>query len=258
MNVAARLEQAAEPGEVLIGEATLRARRVTRSRSSEVEPLELKGKTRAGRRLSGSSRSATAPERSPRIALRRPRARAAALAEAWERALAQHALRARHGRRRAGVGKSRLVAEALGTIEARVVARPLPALRRGDHVLARRRGGEAARRAAVRSGRGRGDPLAPRRERTGRRADEIAWAFRKLLEEQAPLVVVLDDIQWGEETFLDLVETSALLSAARRSCSSAWPVRSCSSAVRAGRASSRLEPLPDEEADALIGDRGLG
>src|SRR5437660_914285 len=42
-------------------------------------------------------------------------------------------------------------------------------------------------------------------------ADQIAWAFRKLLEEQAPLVVVLDDIHWGEETFLDLVEAAALL-----------------------------------------------
>ena len=44
-------------------------------------------------------------------------------------------------------------------------------------------------------------------------AEEIAWAFRKLLEEQAPLVCVFDDIQWGEETFLDLVEHVALLSA---------------------------------------------
>ena len=43
-------------------------------------------------------------------------------------------------------------------------------------------------------------------------AEEIAWAFRKLLEEQAPLVVVFDDIQWGEETFLDLIEHVALLS----------------------------------------------
>ena len=46
----------------------------------------------------------------------------------------------------------------------------------------------------------------------GTSAEEIAWAFRKLLEEQAPLVVVFDDIQWGEETFLDLVEHVALLS----------------------------------------------
>ena len=46
----------------------------------------------------------------------------------------------------------------------------------------------------------------------GTSGDEIAWAFRKLLEEQAPLVVCFDDIQWGEETFLDLVESTALLS----------------------------------------------
>ena len=39
--------------------------------------------------------------------------------------------------------------------------------------------------------------------------DEIAWAFRKLLEERAsdrPVVLVFDDIHWGEPTFLDLVE----------------------------------------------------
>ena len=46
----------------------------------------------------------------------------------------------------------------------------------------------------------------------GTSAEEIAWAFRKLLEEQAPLVVVFDDIQWGEETFCDLVEHVSLLS----------------------------------------------
>ena len=37
-------------------------------------------------------------------------------------------------------------------------------------------------------------------------AEQIAWAFRKLLEQQAPLIVVFDDIQWADETFLDLVE----------------------------------------------------
>ena len=45
----------------------------------------------------------------------------------------------------------------------------------------------------------------------GASAEEIAWAFRKLLAEQAPLVVMFDDIQWAEETFLDLVEAAALL-----------------------------------------------
>ncbi len=45
--------------------------------------------------------------------------------------------------------------------------------------------------------------------------DEIAWAFRKLLESRAaelPLVVVFDDVHWGEPAFLDLVEHVADLS----------------------------------------------
>src|SRR2546423_760780 len=47
-------------------------------------------------------------------------------------------------------------------------------------------------------------------------ADELAWAFRKTLERAAteqPLVVVLDDIQWGDEPLLDLVEHVTLFSA---------------------------------------------
>jgi tetratricopeptide (TPR) repeat protein len=85
-------------------------------------------------------------------------------------------------------------------------------------------------------------------------AEEIAWAFRKLLEEQAPLIVVFDDIQWGEETFIDLLEGVALLSSAATillvciarpellSRRVEWP------------AVLRLEPLSEEAADELIGD----
>jgi tetratricopeptide (TPR) repeat protein len=84
--------------------------------------------------------------------------------------------------------------------------------------------------------------------------DEIAWAFRKLLEEQAPLIVCFDDIQWAEETFLDLVESTALLSTGaplllvcmarpelldRRP---GWPT------------TLRLEPLPEKEAAQLVGE----
>jgi hypothetical protein len=46
-------------------------------------------------------------------------------------------------------------------------------------------------------------------------SDEIAWAFRKRLEAVAadrPLACVFDDVHWGEETFLDLVEHVADLS----------------------------------------------
>ena len=87
----------------------------------------------------------------------------------------------------------------------------------------------------------------------GTTGDEIAWAFRKLLEEQAPLVVVFDDLQWGDETFLDLVESTALLS-------TGVPLLLLCMARpelverRPGWAGTlRLEPLPPEHADALIG-----
>ena len=84
-------------------------------------------------------------------------------------------------------------------------------------------------------------------------AEEIAWAFRKLLEEQAPLVCVFEDIQWGEETFLELLEGAALLARApililclarpelveRRP---EWPV------------SLRLDPLSSDDVNALLED----
>ena len=87
----------------------------------------------------------------------------------------------------------------------------------------------------------------------GTSAEEIAWGFRKLLEEQAPLVVVFDDIQWGEETFLDLVEHVALLSSGAPilvvcmarpellDSRPSWPV------------TVRLEPLSNQDAASLIG-----
>ena len=54
-------------------------------------------------------------------------------------------------------------------------------------------------------------PRSPRRQRP----DQIAWAFRKLLEAKAvkePLICLFDDIQWGENVFLELVEHVADLS----------------------------------------------
>ena len=112
----------------------------------------------------------------------------------------------------AGVGKSRLVAEALARSRLAVVrGRCLPY---GDGItywpvveVVKQLAGlpsDPVAAAAIRSLLGESD--------VGTGGDEIAWAFRKLLEEQAPLVVVFDDIQWGEETFLDLVESTALLS----------------------------------------------
>ena len=110
-----------------------------------------------------------------------------------------------------GIGKSRLVAEALATLDVRVVrGRCLPygegitywpvveVIKQLDALPS-----DQAAAAAISSLLGE--------SKEGTSADQIAWAFRKLLEEQTPLVAVFDDIQWGEETFLDLVEATALL-----------------------------------------------
>ena len=158
----------------------------------------------------------------------------------------------------AGVGKSRLVAEALASIEATVVrGRCLPygegitywpvveVLKQLDLLPA-----DEAAAAAIRSLLGETEAATS--------AEEIAWAFRKTLEQAAaerPLVVVFDDIQWGEETFLDLIEHVALLSSgapilllcmARPELTErrpAWPV------------TLRLEPLGDEDVEELIPER---
>src|SRR6266478_5844021 len=87
-------------------------------------------------------------------------------------------------------------------------------------------------------------------------AEEIAWAVRKTFEHasgERPVLVVFDDIQWGEETFLDLIEHVALLSSgapilllclARPELLDSrptWPI------------TARLEPLDNRNAADLIG-----
>ena len=251
VNVAARLEQAAVSHEVLIGEPTLAL--VHQAVVAEpVEPLTLKGKSQpvsAFRLISVRD----APERRHDARFIGRQRELQLLAGAWERVRTDERCELVTVVGDAGVGKSRLVSEAVAAMEARIVrGRCLPygegitywpvvevvkqlAVLPSDPIAA----------AAIRSLLGESD--------VGTRGDEIAWAFRKLLEEQAPLVVVFDDVQWGEETFLDLVESTALLSsggpllllgmarpelAERRP---GWP------------GMLQLEPLPADQADALIG-----
>ena len=256
VNVAARLEAAAQPGEVLIGESTLALVR----EAVEVGPvrlLELKGKTLPVPAYE-LLKAGGAPER--RHAQRfvgRQRERAL-IREAWERVLAGPRCELVTIIADAGVGKSRLVAEVLAALDATVVrGRCLPygegitytpvieVLKQLD-----RRPPDPNAGAAIRALLGESNALTS--------ADEIAWAFRKTLEHAAaerPVVVVFDDIQWGEETFRDLIEHVALLSSGapmlllclarpelieRRP---GWPV------------TIRLEPLGDEDVTSLIAER---
>ena len=252
VNVAARFEQAAEPGEVLIGEATYALVR-SAVLVEAVEPLTLKGKSEpvpAYRLVS----ALYAPERShaSRFVGREPEREQ--ITEAWARAQEQAGCQLVTVVGDAGVGKSRLVAEALASFDAHVVrGRCLPygegitywpvveVMKQLAELPA-----EPAAAAAIRSVLGESDVATS--------GDEIAWAFRKLLEEQAPLVVVFDDIQWGEETFLDLIESTALLSTGATLLLLCMARPELVERRPSWPGVLRLEPLPSAEADALIGD----
>jgi class 3 adenylate cyclase len=256
VNVAARLEQAADPGEVLIGAYTL-ALVGAAVEVGEERLLELKGKSEpvAAHPLVSVL---DVPERSHASRFVGRVRELTQLGDTWERALSDARCELVTVVGDAGVGKSRLVGEAVAEVEARVVrGRCLPY---GEGITywpvvevvkqLQALPSDPVAAAAIRSLLGESE--------VGTSGDEIAWAFRKLLEEQAPLVVVFDDIQWGDEAFLDLVESTALLSAGAPLlllCTArpelvevrpTWP------------ATLRLEPLPPEQAEALIGDTVSG
>ena len=259
VNVAARLEQAAQPGEVLVGKPTLALVR----EAADVEPvgpLELKGKSvpvAAYRVL----RVHDPPER-PRGELFVGRARELSTVHAaWERVEVEQRCELVTIAGDAGVGKSRLAAEALAALDATITrGRCLPygeGITYWPVVEVLKQLGvsppDESAAVAIRALLGETDAATS--------PDEIAWAFRKTLEHAAamrPLVVVFDDLQWGEQTFLDLIEHVALLSsgaailvlcmtrpelAERRPT---WPV------------ALRLEPLGDTDVDQLIPERIRG
>ncbi len=252
VNVAARLEQAAEPGEVLVGEPTLALARDAVA-VEPVEPLTLKGKSEpvpAFRLLTVLD----APERSHAWPFVGRGQELEALLEAWNRTLAGSRCELVTVIGDAGVGKSRLVAEALDRIDARVVrGRCLPY---GDGITywpvvevvkqLRALPSDEVAAGALRS-------LLRESDRPTS-ADEIAWAFRKLLEEQAPVVVCFDDLQWGEETFLELVESTALVSAGAPVLLLCMARPELLERRQSWSAPLRLEPLQPDDADALIGD----
>jgi class 3 adenylate cyclase/tetratricopeptide (TPR) repeat protein len=237
VNTAARLEQAAAPGDILLGEASYRLVRDAVTVES-VEPIAAKGKSeplRAYRllRVSGSAghaRHLDAPMVGREAELGR-------LQQAFAQAVKDRSCYLFTLLGTAGVGKSRLAAEFLASLggDAKVLAgRCLPygegitywpvaevlreaaAIDEGDSPQGAKAkveallSGERDSRAvtvAVSSAIGLSSEPAPQ--------EEIFWATRKLFEHLAreqPLVVVFEDIHWAEPTFLDLVEHIADLS----------------------------------------------
>jgi hypothetical protein len=128
VNTAARLEQAAPPGEVLIGAPTLELVRD----AVEAEPvrLVLKGQGRAGPPTASSRCSRRRPPRSPFVGRERAHARPRELG-----ANEPDALRARHDRRR-GQGEVASWPGAASSTAARVSGVAFPSA--GHHLLAAR------------------------------------------------------------------------------------------------------------------------
>jgi class 3 adenylate cyclase len=198
VNTAARLEQAAPPGEVLLGPTTLVLVRDA-VEVEAVEPLELKGKRERvpAFRLVSVDPTAEAYARhldAPLVGRVREKAR---LAGEYELAVAERACHLFTLLGSAGVGKSRLVAEFLAGVGGEADVLRARCLHYGDDItywpLV-----EILLAIGV-------EPESV----LGTSPAETQLAFRKLLEARAaerPQIVVLDDIQWAEGVFLDLIE----------------------------------------------------
>src|SRR5919204_3636417 len=206
VNVAARLEQHAEPGTVMLGEETLRLVRGA-VEFEPVAPIDVKGKSEAvaAYRLVGVERTPTPrADGAPMVGRVRQRH---LLNEAFANVVADRTCHLFTVLGMAGVGKSRLVSEFLGGLDgATVVTGRCLSYGEGisyfpvtEAALQLKAGADEFPGLAAILGEGE----------TASSPDEIAWAFRKLLEARAadgPIVVVFDDIHWGEPAFLDLIE----------------------------------------------------
>jgi len=266
VNVAARLEQAADAGEVLIGFETSRLVGDAVELGEE-RALELKGKSNA---VAAHPLLAVVGERSRRFDIPivgRERERRA-LDDAWERVRSERACHLFSILGSAGVGKSRLTAEFLGSLEDVPVVRGR-CLSYGEGITywpvveavlqLDRRPSDPRAASAIASLLGESDEPVT--------AEEIAWAFRTLVEESAPAVCVFDDLHWAEPTFLDLIDHVAdwsrdapilLVCIARPELLEHRPTWA---GGKLNATTILLEPLSAEQTDELIesllGDAGL-
>jgi predicted ATPase/class 3 adenylate cyclase len=257
VNTAKRLEQAAAGGEILIGAVTERLVRHA-ARLEAIAPVEAKGKSNPVeawrvRLLETQEDAARRPE--PLFVGRASELEV--LEEAWERVRVDNRCQLVTIVGEAGIGKSRLVSELVARIVGQVVSGRC--LSYGEGItywpvleVLRQLGTLPSQPDAARALR---SLLGEVEEPSS--AEEIAWGFRQLLEErgrETPLLCIFDDLQWAEETFLDLLEHLALLSRgapilllcmARPELSerrAGWPV------------ALRLQPLEPEPVSELIPD----
>jgi len=282
VNTAARLEQAAGPGEILIGEGTYELVRDAVD-AEPVDPLALKGKaeTVGAYRLLSVKKGVAGHERrldAPMIGRER---QLRTLIDAFEGVVADRTCHLFTVLGPAGIGKSRLVREFGSRIDGRAAFLTGRCLSYGEGISLWPVTEMAIQAAGIKEG----DP--PEEARAALRlvlrdapdADAIAsqladllgiggggpveasWAIRRFLEALAserPVVAVLDDIHWAEPTLLDVIEHVAdwsrdapilLLCMARPELLEERPAWG---GGKRNATSVHLEPLSEPEADKLI------
>ena len=223
--LATRLQQAALPGETLVGEATYGLVR-DEVDAEAVDPLDLGGAfglvpafrraSRLAEPTQGLGSGCTTPLVGREDELARLRAALAGVrSERRSRVVTVLG--------EAGIGKTRLAAELVSSADATVlvgrcisygegatylplaeaIRQAVPKRVRGDHRLSAGRRRARRRRSPQRIAELTGD--AEGTASTG----ELFWAVRRFLEALArerPVLLVLEDVHWAEPTLLDLVE----------------------------------------------------
>ena len=286
VNVAARLEQAAAPGDILIGRETHRLVRDAVD-AEAVEPIPLKGKSeavpalrllavRAG--VEGFTRHLDSPlvgrEHERRL-----------LAEAFARCTRERACHLFTVLGSPGVGKSRLADEFVRSVGGQATVLRGRCLPYGDGItfwpvaeIVRQAAGirdedstDVARDriAGLLVGSAEAELVTERLAQmvglldAAAAANELFWALRRLFEVMAlgtPLVVQFDDIHWAEPTLLDLIEHVAdwsrdapilLLCLARAELLDRRPAWG---GGKMNATSLLLEALTDEESGVLVGN----
>jgi class 3 adenylate cyclase/tetratricopeptide (TPR) repeat protein len=277
VNVAARLQQAAGPGEIFIGDTTYRLV-PDAVRAEPVEKLEVKGKQDvvSSWRLVDLIEGAPAFARHFESPLIGRDDELGQLRQAFERAVRERTPYLFTVLGPAGMGKSRLAAELAAVVdkEARVLfGRCLPY---GDGItfwplaeVIREAFGDDPRDAIATFLAGDEDAeiVADRvagavgLAETSTTKEETFWAARRLLEALArdrPVVLVFEDVHWAEPTLLDLIEHLAewthdaplfLLCLARPDL---FEERPAWGGGKLNATSILLEPLSDDESEALM------
>lgn len=231
VHVAARLQQHAAPGEVLLGPTTLRL--VQSSVSAEpVEDMNLRGRTDTvtAHRLRSVAPAGERPQRAATPLVARDR-ELAFLVDEFEQVQRTRACRMVTIVAPAGVGKSRLVREFQARTADRATTLRGRCLSYGEGItfwpmgqIIRRAIGQPDDAASdeIRAGLDAAVVGAPRAEvlasvlatllglgGTIGSHEEIGWAIRRFLAHVAqdgPLVVVVEDIHWAEPGLLDVLE----------------------------------------------------